>query len=90
MTEQRHIQLVNELEKETTTINLGPAHPATHGIFQNILEVDGERIIKAEPTVGYTTEHLRNWLNTDHFIRSHQSQTVLITAHRHSITLDGT
>ncbi len=50
---QGHIQLINELEKETTTINLGPTHPATHGIFQNILEVDGERIMSAEPTVGY-------------------------------------
>lgn len=41
------------IEKETTTLNLGPTHPATHGVFQNILEVDGERIISAEPTIGY-------------------------------------
>ncbi len=31
------------LEKQTTTLNLGPTHPATHGVFQNILELDGER-----------------------------------------------
>ena len=41
------------LEKQTTRLNLGPTHPATHGVFQNILEMDGERIIKAESTVGY-------------------------------------
>ncbi len=41
------------LEKETTTLNLGPTHPATHGVFQNILELDGERILKSESTVGY-------------------------------------
>lgn len=41
------------IEKTTTTINLGPTHPATHGVFQNILEIDGERIISAEQTVGY-------------------------------------
>ncbi len=41
------------LEKETTTLNLGPTHPATHGVFQNILELDGERIMKATSTVGY-------------------------------------
>jgi NADH-quinone oxidoreductase subunit D len=41
------------IEKTTTTLNLGPTHPATHGVFQNILELDGERIVKAEPTVGY-------------------------------------
>jgi NADH-quinone oxidoreductase subunit D len=41
------------LEKQTTTLNLGPTHPATHGVFQNILEMDGERILKATSTVGY-------------------------------------
>ena len=41
------------IEKQTTTLNLGPTHPATHGVFQNILELDGERIMKATSTVGY-------------------------------------
>ncbi len=41
------------LQKQTTTLNLGPTHPATHGVFQNILEMDGERIVSAESTVGY-------------------------------------
>jgi NADH-quinone oxidoreductase subunit D len=35
------------------TINLGPTHPATHGIFQNVLTMDGEKIIAAEQTIGY-------------------------------------
>jgi len=35
------------------TINFGPTHPSTHGIFQNILKVDGEKIISTEQTVGY-------------------------------------
>jgi NADH-quinone oxidoreductase subunit D len=38
---------------ELTTLNLGPTHPATHGIFQNILKMDGERIHSAEQTIGY-------------------------------------
>lgn len=41
------------IEKTTTTLNLGPTHPATHGVFQNILEMDGERVVDAEQTVGY-------------------------------------
>lgn len=41
------------IEKQTTTLNLGPTHPATHGVFQNVLEMDGERVLSAEPTVGY-------------------------------------
>ena len=41
------------VEKQTTTINLGPTHPATHGVFQNVIELDGETIVSAEQTVGY-------------------------------------
>jgi NADH-quinone oxidoreductase subunit D len=41
------------IEKQTTTLNLGPTHPATHGVFQNILELDGERVLKSTSTVGY-------------------------------------
>src|SRR3954449_4545913 len=44
---------VGSIEKTTTTLNLGPTHPATHGVFQNILELDGERIVSAEQTIGY-------------------------------------
>jgi NADH-quinone oxidoreductase subunit D len=40
-------------EKEYTTLNLGPTHPATHGIFQNIVKMDGEIIVDAVPTIGY-------------------------------------
>jgi NADH-quinone oxidoreductase subunit D len=40
-------------EKEYTILNLGPTHPATHGIFQNIMKMDGELIVEAEPTIGY-------------------------------------
>lgn len=39
--------------KEYSTLNLGPTHPATHGIFQNILKMDGEIIVDSEATIGY-------------------------------------
>lgn len=41
------------IDGEIATLNLGPTHPATHGVFQNVMKVDGERIISAEPTIGY-------------------------------------
>lgn len=44
--------LVNP-EKEYSILNLGPTHPATHGIFQNVLKMDGEIIVEATPTIGY-------------------------------------
>jgi NADH-quinone oxidoreductase subunit D len=40
-------------DKQYSTLNLGPVHPATHGIFQNILTMDGEKIVDSEQTVGY-------------------------------------
>ena len=49
-----HIKLpAGSLEKQTTTLNFGPTHPATHGVFQNIVELDGERVMDATQTIGY-------------------------------------
>ncbi|WP_276500952.1 NADH-quinone oxidoreductase subunit D [Terrimonas pollutisoli] len=51
---EQHIKLPEgSIEKTTTTLNLGPTHPATHGVMQNILELDGERIVSADQTIGY-------------------------------------
>jgi NADH-quinone oxidoreductase subunit D len=44
---------VDSLDGEMSILNLGPTHPATHGIFQNILTMNGERIHHSEQTVGY-------------------------------------
>ena len=50
----KHVELPDgSLEKSTITLNLGPTHPSTHGVFQNILEIDGEIVKSAVPTVGY-------------------------------------
>jgi len=51
MSKDKHITDIEE--KEYTTLNLGPTHPATHGIFQNVLKMDGEIVIEGESTVGY-------------------------------------
>ena len=40
-------------KKQYTTLNLGPTHPATHGIFQNVLTMDGEIIVDSVSTIGY-------------------------------------
>jgi len=54
MEQHSHITLPKRsIEKTTTTLNIGPTHPATHGVFQNIMEVDGERVVSTEQTVGY-------------------------------------
>ncbi len=42
-----------ELQGEKMVLNMGPSHPATHGVLRIVLELDGEIITKAVPEVGY-------------------------------------
>jgi NADH-quinone oxidoreductase subunit D len=42
-----------ERNKDTMTLNMGPQHPSTHGVFRVILEMDGEVVKTAEPEIGY-------------------------------------
>ena len=42
-----------EIRTETMTINMGPQHPSTHGVFRLVLEIDGEVVVSAKPTIGY-------------------------------------
>ena len=42
-----------ELRTETMTVNMGPQHPSTHGVLRLVLELDGESIVSAEPTIGF-------------------------------------
>ena len=34
-------------------VNMGPQHPSTHGVFRLVIWIDGERIVRAEPHIGY-------------------------------------
>jgi NADH:ubiquinone oxidoreductase subunit D len=53
------------IEKEYTTLNLGPTHPATHGIFQNVLKMDGELLLKANLPLDTFTVLLKKLQNVD-------------------------
>ncbi len=35
------------------TINMGPQHPSTHGVLRLVLELDGERVVRCTPHIGY-------------------------------------
>jgi NADH-quinone oxidoreductase subunit D len=43
----------HNLETMEMTINMGPQHPSTHGVFRMILKLEGERVKELEPFVGY-------------------------------------
>ncbi|QNL51382.1 NADH-quinone oxidoreductase subunit D [Olivibacter sp. SDN3] len=53
MTANRLVFDDNDPQDDLVTLNLGPTHPATHGVFQNVLQVDGERIVSGISTIGY-------------------------------------
>src|SRR5688572_12348943 len=42
-----------ELATSDMVLNIGPQHPSTHGVLRLRLVVDGERIVTAEPVIGY-------------------------------------
>ena len=50
-----HGAYVEEVEQDTgrMTINMGPVHPATHGVLRLLLELDGETVTKCKPIIGY-------------------------------------
>lgn len=48
--------VLNEIEKissERIVVNLGPVHPATHGVLRLILELDGETVRETRVDTGY-------------------------------------
>jgi NADH-quinone oxidoreductase subunit D len=53
----RHLEAVEETTQdivgEKLVLNMGPSHPATHGVLRLVLELDGEIITKADPDVGF-------------------------------------
>jgi NADH-quinone oxidoreductase subunit D len=46
-------QMNVELDTGDMILNLGPQHPATHGTLRLVVRLDGERVIAADPVIGY-------------------------------------
>ncbi len=64
---------MSELKTETITVNMGPQHPSTHGVFRLILTLDGETVVDVEPVVGYLHRNhekigeYNNWIQNTPF-----------------------
>ena len=41
------------LRTEELLLNMGPQHPSTHGVLKVILELEGERLVKSTPVMGF-------------------------------------
>ena len=46
-------QTVKDADTVDMMVNMGPQHPSTHGVFRLVLWIEGERIVRAEPHIGY-------------------------------------
>ena len=44
---------MGRLQTEEMILNVGPQHPATHGVFRLLATIDGEILVDAEPVIGY-------------------------------------
>ncbi|MBN1483730.1 MAG: NADH-quinone oxidoreductase subunit D [Chloroflexia bacterium] len=44
---------VDELDTEAITLNIGPQHPSTHGVFRMKVQLQGETLVDVEPILGY-------------------------------------
>jgi NADH-quinone oxidoreductase subunit D len=42
-----------DIKTEVMTVNMGPQHPSTHGVLRLVLELDGETVLSAAPTIGF-------------------------------------
>lgn len=64
MTDQ---QLQNKIKTEEYFINMGPQHPAAHGVLRLILTIDGEIIKNVEPDLGYIHRSIEKMCERDSY-----------------------
>lgn len=50
-----------EIVKKEITLNLGPQHPATHGVLRLVLDLEGEKIVGCDPRPGYLHRGIEKW-----------------------------
>src|SRR4051794_8716608 len=66
-----------ELATSDMLLNIGPQHPATHGVLRLALTLDGERIMRAVPIVGYMHR------GAEKLFEARDYRQILVLANRH-------
>jgi NADH-quinone oxidoreductase subunit D len=66
-----------ELATADMVLNIGPQHPSTHGVLRLALTIDGERIIRAEPIIGYMHR------GADKLFEARDYRQIIVLANRH-------
>ncbi len=59
--------ITNNFKSEEYQINMGPQHPATHGVLRLLLTIDGEIIKRVEPDLGYIHRSIEKMCERDSY-----------------------
>jgi len=66
-----------DLPTQEMVLNIGPQHPATHGVLRLRLVLDGERIVRAEPVIGYMHR------GTEKLFEARDYRQIIVLSNRH-------
>src|SRR5690242_4300248 len=66
-----------ELATEDMILNIGPQHPSTHGVLRLRLTLDGERIVSADPIIGYMHR------GAEKLFEARDYRQIIVLANRH-------
>ena len=61
------------IETDKFSLNIGPSHPATHGVLRVLVQLDGETVVNAEPIIGYLHTSMEKYAE---FKTYHQAETI--------------
>ncbi|HTP05539.1 MAG TPA: NADH-quinone oxidoreductase subunit D [Nitrospirota bacterium] len=50
--------------KKEITLNMGPQHPATHGVLRLVLDLQGETVVGCDPRPGYLHRGIEKWMES--------------------------
>jgi NADH-quinone oxidoreductase subunit D len=53
-----------EIVKKEITLNMGPQHPATHGVLRLVLDLQGETVVGCDPRPGYLHRGIEKWMES--------------------------
>ena len=59
--EDTAVAVEEEVGEKELTINMGPQHPSTHGVMQLRLDLEGEKVLKCVPVIGYLHRAIEKW-----------------------------
>ncbi|MBI9042998.1 MAG: NADH-quinone oxidoreductase subunit D [Anaerolineaceae bacterium] len=66
----KHLVSERALTGETMVLNMGPQHPATHGVLRLVLELDGERVINVIPDIGFLHTGIEKTIESKSYLKS--------------------